>query len=797
MSNNDFLLEAEKPLDLRLLLHKYLLRFWWLYIIGILLAGTGAWLYLRYTTPQFLVRSTILIKTPESSTGDVSQEFILGELGLTPPGGNVENEMQILKSRSLMMEVVRHLHLDVVYESEGRIKRGEQYMRSPVLLAHYQLREGLSRGLNFFLEPHEQDSMRFYLQVGEQTPTEVYFDDTLRTNWGQFVFTRNPEIPKWSTEGRTIIRIVSPEGVAQKYASKVQLKRIGEWSSVIEMSLKDPVPQKAADILNTLAQAYNEASIQDKNRVASNTYKFINERLKSFTAELSESEGELEAFKTRNTIPGDIGMNVSTFMDEFKANDAELARLQLQVDVVNNLEAILSESNTTFDLLPANFAIENADLNGQTERYNELQLERRRRLRAANESHPSILEINERISALRTVIMNTLKAVRADLNRRAEVLRRKNARLQGSLRSIPGIERELIEITRQKNIKENLYLYLLQKREEAAISMAVAAPNSRVLDAAQPSGGPIEPKRQIAYALAVLLGLGIPLGIAVLADLLNDSVQTPDDIKNATAAPIAGVIGHSRSGKQLVVDRSSRSAIAEMFRLLRANLQFLHPGQDSQVWVVTSGASGEGKSFVTLNLGMTLAIGGKKVVLIGMDLRKPKLQQYIGIEASSSNVAGVTNYLISGATIEEVIHPTTLHNMLYFIPSGPIPPNPAELLLQERTAELFAYLRQRFDYIIIDTPPVGLVSDALLLNPHVTGALYLIRQGLSKKGTLQLLDDLYQNKKLHNIAIVFNGVGSKGSYYGYGYGYFYGYGYEYGYGYYEDEKKSGKKKQVL
>ncbi len=783
-------MDMEKPVDLRLLLHKYFVRFWWLYLAGVLIAGAGAWLYLRYTTPLYQVRSTMLVKTPESSTGDVSQEFILGELGLAPPANNLENEIQILKSRSLMLEVVSRLNLHIIYEAEGRIKRGEQYLRSPVLIEYHQLAEGIG-GLSMELDPHESDTSRCYIAIGESAPMEVVFGDTVRTNWGLFVFRRNPDVPRWSNEGQTIIRFVHPESVAQSYAGRVQLKRIGDWSSVLEMSLRDPVSQKAADVLNMLAEVYNEASIQDKNRVAANTYEFINERLKSFTAELSESEGALESFKTRNTIPGDIMMNVTTTMQEFRANDAELSRLQLQQEIIDDLEKQLSTATGAFELLPANFAVENADLSSQTSKYNELLQDRRRRLRTLNEDHPSVLEINERIAALRTVVLSTLQSVRGELRRKVNTLNEKNKFLQGSLRSMPGIERELIEITRQKNIKENLYLYLLQKREEAAISMAVTASNSRVLDAAQPSNSPVEPQRQLAYAFAIILGLGIPLGIAVLADLLNDTVQSPDDIRSATSAPVAGAIGHSRSGKHLVVTRSSRSAVAEMFRLLRANLQFLHPGNESQVWLVTSGASGEGKSFVSLNLGMTLAIGGKRVALIGMDLRKPKLLKYLGFDSPEhQRMRGLTHYLIGEASLPDIIHPSGFHDKLFFIPSGPIPPNPSELILQDRTAELFTTLRQQFDYIIVDTPPIGLVSDAMLLNPHINGALFLVRQGVSKKESLQLLDDLYVHKKLHNIAVVFNGVGGRGSYrYGYSYGYSYGYGYGYGEGkgYYEEE----------
>lgn len=770
--------EADQPLNLRLILYKYLLRYWYLYVACLAIGIGIAYTYLRYATRQYQVRSTILIRSPETTGSEVSEEFVLNELGLSSAAKNVQNEMQILKSRTLMKEVIAKINLHILYQVSGRVTTSEVYTNSPVLVDYAQPADSL-KGLSLQVQAYDELSATV-LVLGHSH--KVFYGDTLSLpGRGSLSFERNP-LKTELGDNQLFISFINSDDIAQSYAGRVSIKVIGEWSNVLELTLKDAVPEKAADVLNALADAYNEAAIKDKNKVAENTYQFINERLKFLTAELSEAEGEVEQFKTRNTIPGDIMQNVATALEEFRSADNQLLQLQLQKDILDNLETTLTSDNNNYNLLPANFVVNNADLTNQTLDYNQLIQNRQRLLKSVQETHPSVIENDENLVAMKTVLLGTLRNVRTNLKKSTQQLQDKVNQMQGRLRNAPSIERELVEITRQKNIKENLYIYLLQKREESALSMAVAAANARVIDPAVPNFSPVEPKSQLSYAMALLLGLGLPLLFVVLLDLLNDKVQTEEDIRKATKTPVLGAVAHSRSGKNIVVGQSSRSAIAEMFRLLRTNLQFLNAGKTPQVILITSSTSGEGKTFLTVNLGLALALSGKKTVVVGMDLRKPKLGRYLGYE--HSQLMGVSHYLIGDATTEHIVHQTNLHDQLYFIPTGPIPPNPAELLLQDRTTALFDYLRANFDYVLVDTPPAGLVSDTLLLNPYATGSLFVVRYGQTKKGMLNLVEELYSQHKLSNMAIVFNGVKAKG---GYGYGYGYGYG-GYGYGYYEEEK---------
>ncbi len=780
-------LEADKPIDLRSIVYKYFLQYWYLYILGLAVAMSIAFIRLRYATKQYQVRGTILIKSPDSGSAEsLSQEAVLSELGLYQGNKNVQNEIQILKSRTLMQEVVERLKIFIIYELEGRIVSGEQYLDSPILLDTFVINPGIK---NFNIEAIKIDYQRFALVRGDDVIKEIAYGDTLHNDYGWFVFRANAK-SGWG-DNKAIIKFRNPEEIAQGYANRLSIKTVGEWSSILELTLKDPVPTKAADIINTLIEVYNEAAIKDKNSAAINTYDFINERLRLLTAELSEAENEVEQFKTRNVIPSNIASNVDLYMQEFSANDNELARLRLQNSILDNLEAGLTSDVGNYEPLPLNTIAGLADLTNQISQYNNLLQERKRILLTLKENHPRVIQISDELAANRLVILNTLRNGRSNLQRSIRALESRNQQLQGRLRSFPSIERDLLEITRQKNIKESLYVFLLQKREETAISMSVAVSSARVIDAARSTGGPIEPKPNLYYTISLVLGLGLPLCFAVLKDLLNSTIQSPDDIKNNAQAPLLGSIGMSKTDGNIVVSANSRSAIAEMFRMLRTNLQFMLSGQTPPVILVTSGASGEGKTFITINLGVSISISGKKTIVLSLDLRKPKVGRYL---EQSETAYGITTYLIGEADITDIIKPSGQHDNLYFIPSGPIPPNPAELLLQERMRSLFDYLGANFDFILIDTPPVGLVSDALLLNEYTTGTLFITRFAQTPKDVLEFADDLYRSQKLRNMAFVLNAVKNRAKY-GYSkYGY-YSYGYGYGYGYYEEDGKKGKTRE--
>ncbi len=417
---------------------------------------------------------------------------------------------------------------------------------------------------------------------------------------------------------------------------------MAEWASVLELTLKDRVPEKAADILNTLIEVYNAAAIEDKNKISTNTLDFIGERLALLTGELEFVEKDVEAYKRENEIVSQNAGDGTRLVEEINTYEKERSDLEIERSIIRYVKEYLRNSQGNFELLPANLSLPNAALNAQIEKYNTLLLERERLLRSAGDQHP---DLNRQTAVLTTTRENILSSVE-QLERETDIaiknLATRAGQFRGQVRSLPRKERELLEITRQQRIKESLYLYLLEKREETALSLAITTPNSRLIDAAKSNNNPVEPKSQLIYTFAFVLGLGLPAGLILLRDLLNDTLQSEEDLKALSTVPIFGTIGFSKSGEHLVVKPNSRSAIAEMFRLLRANLEFGRTGEGCQAYLITSGLSGEGKSFITLNLGMSMALSSKKTVVIGLDMRKPKLSKYLGREGSSTRASANT-----------------------------------------------------------------------------------------------------------------------------------------------------------
>ncbi|MCB0572318.1 MAG: polysaccharide biosynthesis tyrosine autokinase, partial [Phaeodactylibacter sp.] len=701
------LLLEDKPFDLRAFFNKYILRYWWLYALGLLLGGAGAWLYLRYAIPQYQVKCTLLIKDPATSGEVASEQLLLQELGMSGANKNIQNEIPILKSRTLMEETVRRLGLDVTTTAIGRVRNSVQYHRSPVGVERLDSLSKAYRG-KVLIQP--LDNQRFHLANGDSSTVYAFGAPVNLKNKGSFIFHRNPDV-KFLTPLQFSFRELAD--VAQGFAGKLNIKVVGEWSSVLELSMRDEVAERASDILNTLVDVYNEAAIEDKNRVGRNTLDFINERLVLLTDELETVEKGVEDYKRRNNIATASDESASRLLEEISGVGQQLSELEVQQSISRYLSEFLSANRGQYALIPANLTLDAGGLNEQINAYNEKVLERDRLLRTAGKENPLLRTLEQEILAIES---NLLAAV-ADLQRSqaasASLMRERLGGFRGQASTIPRKERELLEIVRQARIKENLYLYLLEKREETALSLAVAVPNSRLIDNARPTSKPVEPQENLIRLAGLLLGLMLPAGFVAIKELLRDTVHSEEDIRSQTSIPLFGSIGFSKAGKQLVVTQGSRSAIAEMFRLLRTNLQFARSGKGCQTVLITSGISGEGKSFITLNLGMSLALSNYRTLIVGLDLRKPKLHRYLDMQGVSP---GISQYLIGETNAADIVHATPLHPNLSFIPSGPIPPNPAELIQTERMQELMDILQQEFDYIILDSPPLGLVSDALLLN---------------------------------------------------------------------------------
>jgi len=784
--------EKEEGFNLRDFIFTYILRFWYLYLLFVGTALVIAWLKIRYTTPVYQVSSSILIKDEKSKGGGISEESIFQDLGLMQGGSNVHNEIEVLRSRPIMEAVIRKLGLDVEYYTIGRVRTSEAY---PPNLVKTSLHDVSDAGYNVPFLITVRDSQHYSLTIGQKT-SQHEFGQLLTLPEGKFIFTLIDKNDSPQDDYQVVFR--RPEDAAPGYVGAFSIASANTYSDVLNLTYQHPVPQKGIDLLNAIVEEYNRVTIDDKNRVGKNTVQFIDERLKYLTTELSDVESNLEDYKKSNDIPTEISSSVEALISQLSDYDKELGTLEVQKIILDGLQEYLQNNLTQYEPAPLNLLPSNPQLAELVGRYNDLLLERGRLLKNATDENPVVQNLTVQINLMRSTLLETIRNIHREFDLGLAKARNKNDLFQRKIRTVPTKERGLIEIKRQQGIKEALFLYLLQKREETELSVAVAMPNSKVVNPPIRTGGPISPNTRSIYITYLFIGLLIPSLFIYLKYLLTNTIQSESDIAQGTGAPLLASIGQQKSADPVAVKKNSRSAIAEMFRLLRTNLQFLGLGKNNQVILVTSSVSGEGKSFVTLNLGITLALADKKTIILELDLRKPKLIRYLTQKPPES---GITNYLIGSAPLEEVIRHSELHPNLDYIGSGPIPPNPAELLLTEPLNALITELKQRYDYVLLDTPPIGMVADALLLGKLSDSALYVVRQGHTYKSSLAYVDEMYREQRLPNLALIYNGVQARDGYgyaqkYGYGNGYGNGYGYGYGYGYYDDAKPPKKWWQV-
>ncbi|PHN08607.1 GumC family protein [Flavilitoribacter nigricans] len=767
-------------IDLQKWLRK-ILSYWWLFVLCLVIAIAAGKLYLRYTTNKYAARAILLIKDAGRS-GIMSEQSILFADDASSIGSKaMDNEIQILKSLTLMEKVVDRLDIEVSYFRKGNIKEAELYLSSPFLLESYQLTKPMEFGFSFFIELDGYDSFTLKFSEEAEEGKRHAFGVPFENKYGKFLIRYNSEIAIIPGAYRMLIAPVEYTG--KVYSSKLQVRRIGDQStsSVLELSILDEVPEKGRDVLNTLIDVYNEEEIRDENKVLRNTLNFIDRRVSNLLTELDSIEGGVQNFKSANSIiTADASSSLSFTLDEIRASLRDLSDYEIERDILNSLERFLENDKMAFDLIPANLIAENQVLSGLVNQYNDMVLRRTGMLATASEINPARVALEEQISDIRALIMETIRNLQNDLQIPINKLENNIQDLRQRMGSIPGVEKRLVEKLRTQTIKENLFLYLLQKREETALSEAITTAKTRTIDRARASKGPVYPQRKLIMVSSVFLGLLVPLLFIIIRSFFEVKVDSEETIKSLTTIPILGRVAQHKSKNPIVVEQGSRTAINEMFRLVRANLNFANMNKAQQTIMITSSISGEGKTFMALNLGIAIALSGQKVLLIGMDLRKPKLGNALGGAASDH---GLSNYLVGQSELEEIIRPYEGVDHLHYISSGVIPPNPTELLVSARMETLFSELKSQFDYILIDTPPITLVSDALLVRKFVDRTLVIVRHKHTRKTMLKNLDEMYRNEDLENVNIIFNGIKAGGRY-----GALENYQYGYGEGYYIDDK---------
>lgn len=775
MSELDFQEDNTESLDIKALVMRYL-RYWYLFVIGAAFALTAAHLYLRYSTPVYSIKATILIK--DESGADLANSGVLGDLAGLKANKSFSNEVLIIKSKGLMERVLQELGLEVSYFGEGRIKSPELYGgRSPIKAVVAQL-DSAGLGKSFVVEV--EDGNTFSIWEGENKVSTHNFGAQIKKKYGTFTIVADSDVTN-DKGRRVLIRFNDLRKLASRYSKQLGVKSVNEFATVMELSLTDPVPAKGKDILNKLIEVYNRESINEKNLAVTKTIQFIDERLVYLTGELSDVEKDVQEYLQENRII-DQSASGGLYLNTAHGLNQQITENEIKLEILKSVESYLQNEENKFELVPTSLDIADPTLGGLISNFNELQNQRRRLGRSVTENNPVLRNVNEQLEILRQNILENIRNIREGLLVVRRNLQANARQFESQVRQVPSMQRELTKISRQQGVKEGLYLFLLQKREEAALSQAITPSNSRVIDPAAAGGSPIEPQSTNIYLIALLAGLAIPFAGIFLRDMLNDTVQELRDVEKGTSTPILGEIGHNESGNMLVISQESRSSSAELFRLLRANLQFAAGGKENKVILVTSSMSGEGKTFFSLNLAASLVMTGKKVVVLGFDLRKPKLTQGVNLP----NNIGITNYLISDTVqIEDMIQFAPEMPEMAIIGSGPIPPNPAELMLLPKIGTMIEELKEGFDYVILDSSPIGQVADSLALAPYIDSSLYIVRYNYTHKKQLQIIDNLYKSRKLKHPMIVLNDA-KKNNSYGYSYGYGYGYG-----NYYEEDGKKG------
>lgn len=737
--------------------------YWPLLILSAVVCLGIAYIFLRYTIPVYKVETTLMIKDDKKSAGAGTD--ILNQIDAFGNTKVVESEIALLRSRKLMAVVVNRLNLVVNYQNEGRIITSDAYTNRPVDIIAVELNKDLE---NQTLQLTFTDASHYKL-LNEITGIVVSgpLDQLQRNKFGIYKILRNSNF-KRNAIVNAVIR--SQETLVSQCLSRLSVGLQANQSSVISLSYTETVPERGKDVLNMLVQVYNEAGLADKNKTVQNTIEFIDERLKLTSGELTEVEKNEEEFKSSRGLT-DIDSDASLFLDNVKANDLKVNEVDLQISVLKGVERYVN-SDTPGEKLPALMGISDPVLLAQITQLADLQLKRDQLLATTQATNPLVEPIIRQVETTRAGIKTSIRNIAAALQNTKRTLKVNDAGYQASIKKIPGEQRQFISIKRQQTLKESLYLYLLQKKEEAALSYASSVADSRVVDDAYYNKSPIAPNRSSTYLMALMVGMALPAAYIYGKSMFNNKVAQLSDVTKVTNVPVLGEVVYEAGTNPIVDFGNSRTAIAEQFRAIRTNLQFIHEkpvkGQGN-VTLFTSSMADEGKSFVASNLAVAIAISGKKTVLLEMDLRKPKISKYLKL----SNTNGLSNYLVGDAVITDIIKPSGVNNNLFVISSGPIPPNPSELLVRTEIDEMITYLRANFDEVLIDTGPIGLVTDAQILARVADATIYLLRQGVTYKRQIYSLDDLFRKRKFPRLNAVLNGVEIGGQYdYGYGYGYY-------------------------
>lgn len=771
---------------------------WRWFVLSLVICLGIAFIYLLKTPPVYTRTASLLIKEEskgQSLSGDVGASF--SDLGLFQPNTNVNNELVSLQSPAVMYDVVKRLHLEVDYSTEGSFYAQVRYGQNlPVTVSFAGLADNETAALT--VEPAQSKGIKLtsFVHNGEKVDGEVVgtLNDSLVTPIGKIVIRPAAAFVDWqkSSEPLTVSRSGLNSAVS-RYSAGLSVALQSEKTTIVDLTFKDVCIQRAEDILNTVIAVYNENWIKDKNQIAVSTSMFINDRLGVIESELGHVDENISTFKSENLLP-DVQAASQLYMTERSQAQSQILTLNTQLSMARYIRNYLTAASSRNQLLPANSGLESANIENQISEYNNLQLQRNNLVANSSEQNPLVVDMDESLRSMRRSIVSSVDNLITTLNTQIRSLEKSDQRATERIAANPSQAKYLLSVERQQKVKESLYLFLLQKREENELSQAFTAYNTRVITPPTGSMAPTAPMKKNILLVAFALGVLIPVVIVFLQETMNTRVRGKKDLENLSIPfvgeiPLYGKV--RRSGlfhkkvtplteTKVVVKEGSRDVVNEAFRVLRTNLEFVS-GENGkgQVILMTSFNPGSGKTFLTVNIAATLAIKGKRVLVIDGDLRRGSTSVYVG-----SPHHGLSNYLAGKVQrIEDVIVPASETVRFDVLPIGTIPPNPTELLAGERLQTLLADFRTRYDYILIDCPPIELVADTHIIGKYADRTIFVVRAGLLERSMLPELETLYIEHKFKNMTVLLNGTEGNGSYrYGYRYGYHYGYGSSYYYG---------------
>ena len=811
--------QEESSFDIKTIFTLIILNWKW-FLLSMFICICGALIYLRYSQPVYQLSAKMLIKEEQNNRRPSTQMLAnMQDLGFMTNSAGIDNEVEILKSRILALQAVKNLKLYTEYRSDGRIRKGLVYKYQPITVdldqEHLDLLDK-SRNRTIKMKITKEGDTYTVVGTDKTRPFEGTFQvmpAALKTPYGTLTFTKNllaeqPQLESNTEEQQSekttdrkwtlLVSITSPVAVASRYAAALSVAPTSKLTSIAQLTINDFNAERGFDYLKELANVYNEQANADKNEIAYKTEEFINTRLEKINAELGSTESELEEYKRNHNLT-QLRLDATQTMAQANQFSAQLADANTQIQLLDFLREHVEKAENRYQIIPSNVGLIDPVSSSLIQQFNQNVQERNRMLASASENSPQVVQLTNNLDHLQTSIRSALSQARRSADIKRQGIQQQYQLYQSRVESTPEQERVLTQIGRQQEVKSGLYLMLLQKREENSISLAATADKGKLID--EPAfGGKVSPKGSIIMLAALVLGFALPLLFVYLLQLLRYKIEGREDVQKLTKLPIVADVAvaseNVKSAAGIVVHENQNNLTDEIFRSMRANIQFMLQG-DQKVILFTSTTSGEGKTFNAANLAVSFALLGKKVIILGLDIRKPALGRLFDIKDRQS---GITNLLtkdhVTAQDLKNQIAHSGVNQNLDLIMAGPIPPNPTELLARKNLGEIISLLHDDYDYIILDTAPVGLVSDTLQIAKYADVTAFVCRADYTPKSSFGLVNELASEKKLPNVCIILNGIDMSKKKYGYYYGYGkygrygqYIYGARGGYGHYGNYSK--------